>query len=174
MEGSQPPSCYATWGCVSFIQEHKWSKVGKKAYTRILIFFFYYRTGLERWWLRAELQPQVPTREKLVELTWVLDKICFHQVVQNVVFANPLHWTSASRAQRWTLHPPRVACRTKGVHTRLQTGRIQRSKGHISWQNLPEICYHDTQTKSAAGWPKQEYKLDPQPGANCGELYHLT
>lgn len=52
--------------------------------------------------------------------TWVLDEVGLHQVVEDVVLANPLHGAAAGGAERRALHPARVAGGAEGVHARLQ------------------------------------------------------
>lgn len=49
--------------------------------------------------------PQYPTTGWLAPLTWVLEKVCLHQVVEDVVFTDPLDWTAAGGAQGGALHP---------------------------------------------------------------------
>lgn len=50
----------------------------------------------------------------------MLDKVGLHQVVEDVVLADPLYRATAGGAERRALHPARVTCSTEGVHTGLQ------------------------------------------------------
>lgn len=54
------------------------------------------------------------------ELTWVLNEVGLHEVVQDVVLTDPLHWAAACGTERRTLHPAWVAGSTEDVHARLQ------------------------------------------------------
>lgn len=52
--------------------------------------------------LRAGLIPpmsQVGRGPVATPLAWVLDKVCFHEVVEDVVFTDPLHGTAAGGTQ---------------------------------------------------------------------------
>lgn len=50
----------------------------------------------------------------------MLEKVCLHQVVENVVFTDPLNRTAAGGTQGRALHPAGVAGRAEGVHAGLQ------------------------------------------------------
>lgn len=52
--------------------------------------------------------------------TWMLCEVRLHQVIEEVVFADPLNRAAAGRAQRGALHPARVAGAAEDVHARLQ------------------------------------------------------
>lgn len=67
------------------------------------------------------------------KLTWVLKEVGLHQVVQDVVLANPLHGAAAGGTERGTLHPARVAGGAEDVHARLQAEGETRSF-HLSGQ----------------------------------------
>jgi len=54
----------------------------------------------------------------------VLEKVGLHQVVQDVVFTDPLDGTAAGGAQAGALHPARVAGRAEGVHAGLQAHTV--------------------------------------------------
>lgn len=53
--------------------------------------------------------------------TWMLDEVGLYQVVENMVFMNPLHRAAAGGAKGRALHPARIAGSTKDMHARLQT-----------------------------------------------------
>lgn len=57
----------------------------------------------------------------------MLDEICLHQVVKDVVLANPLNRTAAGGAKRRTLHPARVTGSTENMHARLQAEAKQQT-----------------------------------------------
>lgn len=43
--------------------------------------------------------------QSLCMQTWVLDEVGFHQVIEDVVFTNPLHRAATGGAKRGALHP---------------------------------------------------------------------
>ena len=50
----------------------------------------------------------------------MLEEVGLHQVVQDVVLADPLHRAAAGGTQRGALHPARVAGGAERVHAGLQ------------------------------------------------------
>ena len=56
-----------------------------------------------------------------VYITWVLLQVGLHQVVEDVVLADPLHRAAAGGTEGGALHPARVAGSTERVHTGLET-----------------------------------------------------
>ena len=83
-------------------------------------------------------------------LAWVLDEVCFHEVVEDVVFTDPLHGTAAGRTQGRALHPARVASRAERVHAGLQT---ESARGTVSRQS--HRCNRDPRPRSAAAPPRK-------------------
>ena len=69
----------------------------------------------------------------------MLDEVGFHQVIEDVVFTNPLHRAAAGRAKRRALHPARVAGSTKDMHARLQA----KAKTTLRKNQLQEIMLSD-------------------------------
>lgn len=61
--------------------------------------------------------------------TWMLDEVGLYQVVENVVFMNPLHRAAAGGAKGRAFHPARIAGSTEDMHARLQTtGKKEKTK----------------------------------------------
>ena len=50
----------------------------------------------------------------------MLEEVGLHQVVEDVVLADPLHGAAAGGTQRGALHPARVAGGAERVHAGLQ------------------------------------------------------
>ena len=65
----------------------------------------------------------------------MLDEVGLHQVVQDVVFAYPLHRAAAGGAERGALHPAGVTGSAEHMHARLQTEAQRKESKHT-------VCTH--------------------------------
>lgn len=76
--------------------------------------------------IENQLPPLLRVIVRVLDQTWVLDEVGLHQVVEDVVLADPLHGAAAGGTEGGALHPARVAGGAEGVHARLQAGKDTR------------------------------------------------
>ena len=69
----------------------------------------------------------------------MLEEIGLHQVVEDVVLADPLHRAAAGGAEGGALHPAGVAGGAEGVHAGLQAAGRDMGGEHISG-TVAELC----------------------------------
>lgn len=80
-------------------------------------------------WLRAKSKIRLKKKGGSTVHTWMLDEVGLYQVVENVVFMNPLHRAAAGGAKGRAFHPARIAGSTEDMHARLQTtGKKEKTK----------------------------------------------